>query len=135
MNKKVEGGEEKKKKDMIQPGSAGSSLVAGIIDPTTSTSGEVEASNLINVGAAGDLLNSPVMGLCGSMMTEEESPGTELSTNIATVVSVLKGKRKEKSKASAGDQQQLSASQTNLQGVVSGGGRGAQSSFKKLRLR
>ena len=90
MNKKVEGEEEKKKKDMIQPGSAGSSLVACIINPTTSTSGEVEASNLINVGAAGDLLNSPVMGLCGSMMTEEESLGTELSTNITTVVSVLK---------------------------------------------
>ena len=86
----MEGEEEKKKKDMIQPGSAGSSLVACIINPTTSTSGEVEASNLINVGAAGDLLNSPVMGLCGSMMTEEESPGTKLSTNITTVVSVLK---------------------------------------------
>ena len=86
----MEGEEEKKKKEMIQPGSAGSSLVACIIDLTTSTSGEVEASNLINVGAAGDLLNSPVMGLCGSMMTEEESPGTELSTNVTTVVSVLK---------------------------------------------
>ena len=47
-----------------------------------------------------------------------------------------KGKRKKKkSKASAGGQYQLSASQTDLQGVVSGGGRGAQSSFKKLRLR
>ena len=40
--KKVEGEEDKK---TMQPGSAGSSLVACIIDPTTSTSGEVEASN------------------------------------------------------------------------------------------
>ena len=43
--KKVEGEEEEKKKETMQPGSAGSSLVACIIDPTTSTSGEVEASN------------------------------------------------------------------------------------------
>ena len=43
--KKVEGEKEKKKKEMMQPGSAGSSLLACIIDPTTSTSGEVEASN------------------------------------------------------------------------------------------
>ena len=43
--KKVEGEEEEKKKETMQPGSAGSSLLACIIDPTTSTSGEVEASN------------------------------------------------------------------------------------------
>ena len=30
------------------------------------------------------------MGLCGSMVTEEESPGTETSTNVTTVASVLK---------------------------------------------
>ena len=46
--------------------------------------------NLINVGAAGDPLNSPGMGLCWSMVTEEESPGTEISTNVTTVFSVLK---------------------------------------------
>ena len=34
------------KKEMMQPGSAESSLVARIIDPTTSTPGEVEVSNI-----------------------------------------------------------------------------------------
>ena len=42
----MEGEEKKMKKEMMQPGSAESSLVARIIDPTTSTPGEVEASNI-----------------------------------------------------------------------------------------
>ena len=40
------GGEKKMKKEMMQPGSAESSLVARIIHPTTSTPGEVEVSNI-----------------------------------------------------------------------------------------
>ena len=40
--------------------------------------------------AIGDPLNSPGMGLCRSKVSQEESPGTETSTNVTTVASVLK---------------------------------------------